>query len=83
MTRIPVLFPEAAIELQSEIYNNHPALSQKLAQAGQNIPLEEKVAIIATYCDFYVDGPFREKDLKNLFELLLKKLKKKSMIIVN
>lgn len=75
------LFPDVAVELQNEIYNNHPELLRLLSKyPGRG--LEVKVATIAAYCNIGVDGYFFDKDLEVLFELLLKKLKEKNTIII-
>ena len=81
MPRIIEMFPEAAIALQEEIFNNHPELLRLLSKYPHR-PMEVKVATIAAYCKIAVDGEFREKDLEGLFELLLRKLKEKSTIVV-
>jgi len=81
MPRKIEMFPEVAIAIQLEIYQNHPVLSAQLAKM-QTATLEEKVAVIAFYCGVLVDGWFREKELESLFELLLQRLKSKSSIIV-
>ena len=81
MPRVIDLFPEVAIKLQEEIFLNHPSLSKDLARMS-GATVEEKVGMIALYCGFGTDGWFREKDLEILFEMLLKKLKEKSTIVV-
>jgi hypothetical protein len=81
MPREIVMFPPLFIAIQEEIYNNHPALQAKLAMRP-NATLEEKIAVVAWYCDLAVDGSFSESDLEALFEIILKKLKKKSTIII-
>jgi len=81
MPRIIEMFPEVAIKLQEEIFNNHPKLSQDLSKmTGSTV--EERIGIIALYCGFATDGWFREKDLEVLFEMLYKKLREKSTITV-
>lgn len=81
-TRTLVMFPEVAVQVQLEIHNNHPELLALLSKYPTR-PLETKVATIAAYCGLAVDGNFGEKDLENLFEMLLKKLKEKSMVRAN
>jgi len=76
-----VMFPELAIKMQEEIFLNHPKLSADLARMG-NASTEERMGIVALYCGLATDGWFREKDLEKLFELVYKKLKEKSAIIV-
>lgn len=81
MTRTLVYFPEVAIQMNIEIVEHHPELAKLLSKYPHR-PLEIKLATIAAYCKIAVDGDFREKDLESLFEMLLKKLKDKSTIIV-
>ena len=81
MPRTIVMFPEVAIAMQQEIYDNHPELLRLLSKYPNRL-LEVKVATIAAYCTIAVDGDFREKDLESLFELLLRKLKEKSTIVI-
>ena len=77
-----VFFPPAAIALNLEIAQNHPELARILAQYPGR-PLEVKVATVAAYCNLAVDGQFDEIDLENLINILLQKLKQKSMLFVN
>lgn len=79
MPRIIEMFPEVAIEVQREIFLNHPKLSADLAKMTGGT-VEERVGMIALYCGYATDGWFREKDLEKLFDMLLKKLKEKSAI---
>ena len=81
MPRHIEMFPEVAIKLQEEIFLNHPKLSADLARMS-GATTEERVGMVALYCGFATDGWFREKDLEVLFEMLLKKLKEKSAIVV-
>lgn len=82
MPRDIVMFPEAAIALDTEIRNNHPELLRILSKYPHQ-PLENKVAAIAAYCNLAVDGAFRERDLERLFQMLYDKLKQKSMMKLN
>lgn len=82
MPRDLVYFPESALVLDEEIKKNHPALANVLAQYP-NRPLEVKIAAVAAYCNIMVDGYFTENDLKQLIDLLLKKLQEKSAIFVD
>lgn len=81
MPRIIEMFPDVAIALQEEIFLNHPKLTKDLARMT-GAPLEERIGMVALYCGFATDGWFREKDLEKLFEMLLKKLKEKSTIVI-
>ena len=82
MPREIVMFPEAAIAMNEEIMNHHPDLLRILSKyPGRQ--LEVKVATIAAYCGLAVDGNFRESELEALFELLLRKLKEKSMPVIS
>jgi hypothetical protein len=74
-----MMYPEAAIAVDTEIHHNHPELL-KLLSEYPNRHLESKVAAIAAYCGFVVDGTFREQDLEKLFQMLYDKLKEKSAI---
>lgn len=77
MTLVKEYFPEIMIHMQEEILSNHPRLVERLSQIADK-PLEEKVAFIAFYCNYGVDGYFKEHELEALMELLYKKLKEMS-----
>jgi hypothetical protein len=76
------MFPEAAINLNEEI-RKHPRLQQELSQLGPHAHLEMKVAIIAKYVDVIMDGEYSESRLAGLFDLLLRRLKDKTKLIVH
>lgn len=71
-------FPEEAIALQKELHN-HPALILTLRE---DMSLNEKLGHIAEYCNVEVDGMFDDADLKELFTLLVHRLKNKSIILL-
>ena len=71
-------FPEEAIALQKELHN-HPALTKILRE---DMSLNERLGHIAAYCNVEVDGMFDDADLKELFTLLVHRLKNKSIILL-
>lgn len=76
-----VMFPPAAIALDTEILN-HPRLIAILRSAGPAATMAERFAIIAAYCGMVLDGYYDEKQLEYLFEVSLKKLQEKGVIEV-
>lgn len=78
MAIIIEMYPPVVLELQLEM-EKHPLLTNQL---NPNMSLEEKIGTIATYCGVVVDGSYSEKALEGLFELLLKRLKDKSCLLV-
>jgi len=82
MPLVLYMFPQEAIDLQEEI-KKHPILLRELSSLGPESHLEFKVAIIAKYVDVILDGEYSESRLKGLFELLLRRLKEKSKLIVH
>ena len=81
MPAILELFPPLALALDDEIRKNHHQLAALLARYPQQ-SLEVKIAAVAAYCNVLTDGWFLERDLEKLLELLLQKLKEKSVLIV-
>ena len=81
MPRILEYFPEVAVALNEEIAKNHPTLARDLA-SRPGATLEEKMALVALYCNLGVDGWFNENDLKGLFELCYQRLRQKGTIIL-
>ena len=81
-SRIIIMYPEAAIAVDTEIHQNHPELLKILSEYPSR-HLESKVAAIAAYCGFALDGTFAEKDLEKLFQMLYDRLKEKSAIRLN
>lgn len=82
MPREIVMYPEAAIAVDTEIHQNHPELLKLLSKYPSR-HLESKVAAIAAYCGLALDGTFTEKDLEKLFQMLYDKLKQKSRLNLN
>lgn len=77
MPRQIEMFPAVAVVLQQEIVEHHPELCKRLQLLG-NVTLQEKVAFVAHYCNYGIDGWFGEKEMEALFELLLKRLREMS-----
>jgi len=76
-----VQFPEVAIQLNLEL-RNHPRCQMMLASLPQHASLNERVAMIATYCGVIVDGEYGEDKLEGLFELLLKRMRELSTNVI-
>ena len=74
------VFPEESVILQHEIMQNHPHLQTLLSRMPQTSTLNERVAVIATYCGVIVDGFYGEDQLAGLFQLLIDKLRARGTI---
>lgn len=74
------MFPESYVALNQEL-NNHPELCALLA----NHPPQEfeiRLAEIATYCGVLLDGTYTPDDLEKLADILWRKLREKSSLII-
>jgi len=73
-------FPESYIALNQEL-GNHPDLCELLSKHPPQ-EIEIRIAEIATYCDIVLDGYYTADDLDKLCDILVRKLKDKSSIII-
>lgn len=74
-------FPPVVQALNLEV-SKHPVLLEVLRQQGR-MDLETTVGHVAAYCDVILDDYYMEEDLEALFNLLLDRLRKKSMSVLN
>jgi hypothetical protein len=73
-------FPPAAQELNLES-RKHPILLATLQNAGP-MDMETLIGHVAAYCDVVLDDYYMEEDLEALFNMLLHRLKQRSMLVV-
>jgi len=69
-------FPPVVLELQKEIAL-HPKLVAQLTMDTLESDLETRIGTVAAYCDMLLDGYYTEKQLQDLFPIMLEKLRKK------
>lgn len=77
-------FPPVVQALNEEAAK-HPLLLAELSklEANGTRGMDNTIACVAAYCDVVLDGsPLLEEDLEQLFHLLLSRLRKKSMLVV-
>ena len=82
MALILHMFPQAAVDLAEEV-KKHPILLRELSLLGPASHLEFRIAVIAKYVDVIMDGEYSESRLEGLFDLLLRRLKERSKLIVH
>jgi len=75
------MFSEARIQLVKEV-NKNPPLVYILQKMGGEPSWEEQLAEIAAYCFIVVDGAYTPDDLEGLYEMLIKSLREKSVIVL-
>ena len=73
------MFPPVMLAINKEL-EYHPMLTSILRP---EMSLEEKIGHIAAYCNVVIDDYFIEEELDTLMHLLLKRLKNKSIAIIN
>jgi hypothetical protein len=70
------MFPEEIIELQAEIQQHEPLLTQ-LLQLPKDSPMEMKLGEVASYCGVILDGYYNSEDILKICIVLINKLKRK------
>lgn len=73
-------FPEVFLQLQEEI-GFHPALVEQLGRVPAN-EFEQKIAVIAAYCEVLLDGIYDQKDIEKIADICLRRLRKNRTIII-
>jgi hypothetical protein len=77
-----VMFPEAIQELSQEI-THHPELQEKLQwKENSNLTAEDKIAVIAAYCDVALDGYYTVEDLEKVADICVKRLRQRRTEII-
>lgn len=73
-------FPDSYIALNQEL-GNHPDLCELLSKHPPQ-EFEIRLAEIAAYCEVALDGYYTPADLDKLCDILVRKLKSKSSLII-
>lgn len=75
-----VFFSEARIELSKEVAN-HPKLLDKLTAVNSQ-DFDDRLAVIAAYCNIALDDIYTQKDIDSICELCIARLKNKQVILI-
>lgn len=74
-------FPQERIELNKEVLY-HPELVLRLKEVAANAPFEDKLLVIATYCNILVDGDYTQQDLNRVADACTLRLKQRRTEII-
>ena len=78
--KIVQMYDRYLVELNKAV-SQHPDLIEMLSKKS-HADIEEKIALIAHYCDVVVDGPFLALGMQHLCEQLTDILRAKSIGII-